>query len=167
MTTVMRMSRPGPRLESTVALCRCSCHATCPLADRMPVPLTVWQQLCTCPGAEEQRAWKDDPDEPVPGFKEFREKHEREWRERREAGRQAFRAAQAAADGKRREQVRDLYLAELRARGLDEPRDAILEATVDLLTGHPVTANTRVLLNYAKGATRLLKWFWSAFPPDP
>src|SRR5258708_22190317 len=63
VTAVMRMSRPGPRLESTVALCRCSCHATCPLADRMPVPLTVWQQLCTCPGADEQRAWKDDPDE--------------------------------------------------------------------------------------------------------
>lgn len=133
----------------------------------MPVPLTVWQQLCWCPGADAQRQWKDDPDEPVPGFKESRENHEREWRERREAHRQAFRAAQAAADGKTREQVRELYLAELRVRGLEASRDAILEATVDLLTGHPVIANSRVLLSYGKGAVRLVRWFRSALPPGP
>lgn len=164
---VVRMTRPGPRLESTVALCRCSCHAACPLADRMPVPLAVWQQLCACPGADKQREWKEDPDEPVPGFREFRENHERESRERRESHSQAVHAAQAAASGKTRDQVRDLYLTELRARGVDEPRDVILEATLDLLTGHPITANSRVLLGYGKAAARLAKWFWSAFPPDP
>lgn len=133
----------------------------------MPVPLTVWQRLCACPGADEQREWKEDPDEPVPGFGEFREEHERESRERRESRRQAFQAARVAADGKTRDQVRDLYLTELRVRGLDEPRDAILEATVDLLTGHPITANSRLLLHYGKGAARLAKWFWSAFPSGP
>jgi len=72
-------------------------------------------------------------------------------RERSEARRQAFRAAQDAADGKTREQVRDLSLAEPRARGLDEPRDALLEATVDLLTGHPLIANGRALIHFGKG----------------
>ena len=68
------------RLESTITLCRCPCHAACPLADRRPVSLTVWQQLCACPGAEEQRAWKEDRDEPRPGVtKESREKTRREW----------------------------------------------------------------------------------------
>jgi hypothetical protein len=126
----------------------------------------VWQQLCACPGTDARREWKDDPDEPVPGFKEFRAGREREWRERKEAHRQAFRAAQAVADGKTRDQVRDLYVAELRARGLDEPGDAITDATVDLLTGHSVAASRRVLVYQAKGAARLAKWLWSTFPPE-
>ena len=117
MNAVVRMTRPEHRLESTVALCRCSCHATCPLADRMPVPLTVWQQLCVCTGADERREWKEDQDEPVPGFAELREEQERESRERLEARRQAFQAAQVAAHGKTRDQVRDLYLAEIGVRG--------------------------------------------------
>jgi hypothetical protein len=134
----------------------------------MPVPLTVWQQFCQCPGAYKERKWKEDQDEPVPGFKEFRERQERESGQRREAHRRAFRAAHVAAEGKTRDQVRDLYLTELRVRGLEEPpHDAILEATVDLLTDHPISANSRVLFNYGKGAARLAKWFWSAFPPGP
>jgi hypothetical protein len=43
-----------------------------------------------------------------------------------------------AARGKTREEVRDLYIAELRARGLDVPPEPILKAYVDLLTGHPL-----------------------------
>lgn len=133
--------RTSPRrLQSTIALCRCSCHSACPLADRMPVSLVVWQQLCACPGAEQQRAWKDDPNEPWPGFKEAREKTQRESRESNEAKRQAFQAARDAAAGKTRDEVRDLYIAELRARGQEVPPEPFLGATIDFLTGHPLRA---------------------------
>jgi hypothetical protein len=126
------------RLKSTVVLCRCSCHAACPLADRMPVPLTVWQQLCGCPGAESKRAWREDPDEPWPGATEYREREQRESRERNDAHTRAFHAARDAAPGKTRDEVRDLYMAELRARGLEVPPEPVLGATIDLLIGHPL-----------------------------
>jgi hypothetical protein len=133
----VRGPAPGHRLKSVVALCRCPCHAACPLADRMPVPLTVWQQLCACPGAEKHRAWKEDADEPWPGAKEYGEKENRKSRERSEARRQAFRAARDAAPGKSRDEVRDLYIAELLAQGQEAPPEPLLEATVDLLIGQP------------------------------
>jgi hypothetical protein len=131
-------------LKSTVDLCGCACHAACPLADRMPVPLTVWQQLCACPGAEQQRASKEDPDEPWPGFSEYRESERRRSQERREARSQAFHAAREAAPGKSRDQMRDLYLAELRARGQEIPPEPFLEADIDLLTGHPLRGLQKV-----------------------
>lgn len=123
------------RLQSIIALCRCGCHAACPLADRMPVPLTVWQQLCACPGAEQQRVWKEDPNDPFPGYREMRDRGQRESRERNEAGTAAFRAAREAAPGKSREEVRDVYISELRARGQEIPPEPFLGATLDLLTG--------------------------------
>ena len=133
------------RLVSTITLCSCPCHATCRLADRRPIALTVWQQLCACPGAQEQRAWKDDWDEPRPGVtKESREKTRREWRERDEARKQALRAVRGAARGKTRDELRDLYVAELRARGQEVPPEPFLEADIDFLTGHPLRGLRRV-----------------------
>jgi len=126
------------RLQSIVALCRCSCHAACPLADLMPVSLTVWQQLCPCPGGESYRSWKEDPDDPWPGYQEYQEEEQRESRERSQARRQAFRAAGDAASGKSRDEIRELYTAELRARGQQIPPEPFLEADIDLLTGHPM-----------------------------
>ena len=126
------------RLQSTVALCRCPCHAACPLADRRPVSLTVWQQVCKCPGGEPFRSWKEDPDDPWPGSQEYREQQERQSRERSEARKQAFQAARDAAPGKSRDEIRDLYIAELRARGQEVPPGPLIEAWVDLLTGHPM-----------------------------
>lgn len=104
----------------------------------MPVSLTVWQQLCPCPGGETQRAWKEDPDEPWPGAREAREKEQREWRERGEARKQAFQAARDAAPGKTRDEITDLYIAELRARGQKVPPEPFLGADIDLLTGRPL-----------------------------
>ena len=41
---------PGHHAESTIVLCRCSCHRACPLARRKEaVPVTVWQRRCACP----------------------------------------------------------------------------------------------------------------------
>ena len=45
--------------------------------------------------------------------------------------REAFKAAQASAVGKDREQLKDLYVAELRARGLKIPDDEVLDAAVE------------------------------------
>jgi hypothetical protein len=53
-----------------------------------------------------------------------------------QARREAFDAAKAQAAGKTREQIRDLYMAELRARGLDMPPDQTLDAEVDAIAGY-------------------------------
>jgi hypothetical protein len=138
----MAMRRlPSPhRLQSTVALCRCSCHAACPLADRMPVSLTVWQQLCACPGAEWQRAWNEDPDEPWPGFKEEQERSQRERQEGMAARKEASQATRDAAAGKTRDELRDLYITELRARGQEVPPEPFLDVELEFLSGHPLRA---------------------------
>jgi hypothetical protein len=107
----------GIQSQSTVTLCECSCHAACTLAGRTPVPLTVWQQLCECPGGENVRAWTDEPRQPRPGFRGDHKEKDHQWREDTAARRQAFRAARDAAAGKTRQELRDLYIAELRSRG--------------------------------------------------
>lgn len=134
--TGMRRPLSAGRLESIVILCRCECHASCPLAGRAHVSLIAWQQLCACPGGERYRAWKEDMKEPWPGAGEAWEKTRRETVLRRFARREAFRAAEAAAHGKTRAQVRDLYIAELRARDQEIPSGQFLEMQLDILTGH-------------------------------
>lgn len=53
----MRMPRPWRRpLVADMVLCRCSCHAECPLADDGRVPQDVWSERCVCPGAAVARA---------------------------------------------------------------------------------------------------------------
>jgi hypothetical protein len=95
------------RLQSAVSLCSCSCHAACPLAGRRPVSLTFWQQLCTCPGAAQQRAWEEDPDDPWPGARKHRENSQRTQQERSAARKEAFRAVRGAARGKSRSEIRE------------------------------------------------------------
>ena len=128
------------RLQSTIALCGCDCHAFCPLADRAPVPLAVWQQLCACPDGARHRAWKEDVREPWPGAQEAWEKGRRKSVLRTSARREALRAAQAASQGKTRAQVLDIYSAELRARDQELPPEPFLDIDLDLLTGHRLRA---------------------------
>ena len=42
-----------------------------------------------------------------------------------------------AAAGKTRDEIRDLYIAELRARGLETPPEPLLGAAIDMLSGDP------------------------------
>lgn len=131
---------PGARQrpESTIILCRCSCHKACPLARRKEaVPVTAWQQRCACPGAEHARTTQGDPCESLPGFEEFWETYQRESRQRSEAHKDALKAARTAAPGKTRDEIRDLYIAELRVRGLEIPPEPLLGAAIDLLSGDP------------------------------
>ena len=54
----MRMPlRPWRRPTSPdMVLCRCPCHAECPLADERSVLRELWDEQCVCPGAEVARA---------------------------------------------------------------------------------------------------------------
>lgn len=74
----------------------------------------------------------------MPGAKEAWERQERRSRARRQARKEAFEAAREAAPGKSREDMKDLYVAELRARGQDVPPGPLLGAEIDALTGHPL-----------------------------
>jgi hypothetical protein len=49
-----------------------------------------------------------------------------------------------AAPGKNRGEIRDLYIAELRARGQEIPPEPFLEADVDLLRGHSMRGLKRL-----------------------
>ena len=49
-------------------------------------------------------------------------------------------AARARAAGKSREEVREIYLAELNARGLPRQSEAVLDAAVDSISGNRLPA---------------------------
>jgi hypothetical protein len=128
------------RLEFGAGLCPCSCHASCPATPagkRMTVPFKVWRESCTCPGADAERhrldgAGLSDP----PDFDELREEAQRRSRARKEA----YEATRARSAGKSREEIREMYVAESRARGLKVPGDPVLEAVADRITGNPLPA---------------------------
>lgn len=50
--------------------------------------------------------------------------------------REAAKAVRARAAGKSREELKDLYTAELRSRGLKIPPEEILDANIDAITGN-------------------------------
>ena len=136
----LRAPLSANRLQSAIVLCGCSCHASCPLADRAPVALPIWQQLCACPGGDRYRVWSEDAKEPWPGAGDAWERTRRQTVLRAGARREARRAVQAVATGKTRSQVRDIYLAELRARDQEAPPEPFLEIDLDFVTGHPLRA---------------------------
>ncbi len=96
------------------------------------------------PGQQAQRAWKEAIDDPWPSAREQRERQSTAERHRRQARQQAFEAAREAAAGKTRDQVRQIYLDELRARGQHTPSEPLLEAQIDMLVGRPIRALARL-----------------------
>jgi hypothetical protein len=68
------------------------------------------------------------------GFPDFGE-HVAQSQRQSEQRREAFHAAQAKAAGRSREEIRDIYLSELRSRGLKIPAEDALDAKVDAITG--------------------------------
>jgi hypothetical protein len=71
-----------------------------------------------------------------PDFGEVRE----EARHRSQLHREAFRATQDRATGKRRAEIREIYVAELRDRSLKIPHEHILDAIVERIKGNPLPA---------------------------
>lgn len=77
-----------------------------------------------------------------------------------EARREAFHAAQAKAAGRSREEIRDIYLSELRSRGLKMPPEDALDAKVDAIAGDYRAAARlmgRTLRDLAKLAGSILR----------
>lgn len=149
------------RPEFGVGLCRCSCHSSCPVTiapKRMTVPMKIWYTSCTCPGAGQERQRMDEAGIEIPDFGELREQARRRSRERKEA----YEAARARAAGKSRKEIRDIYVAELNARGLEIPAEPFLDADVERIAGNPFPA-VRVLgeslVQMGKGLYELSRLF--------
>lgn len=145
------------RLEFDAGLCQCSCHNACPLGgtSRRSVPFKVWLDSCACPGADRARQRFAEVGEP-PSFDAVHERQERDSTARKEA----FQAARRAAAGKSRDEIRDLYVAELRSRGLEPPTEPFLAATVEHIAGNPVPAARLVahgIARLGKGAVGLAR----------
>lgn len=128
------------RLEFGVGLCPCSCHSSCPATPagkRLTVPFTVWRESCTCPGADAERRRLDEAG--IGDRPDFGAQYE-EAQRRSRARAEAFESARARAVGRDRDQIREIYVAELRARGLKVPADPVLDAVVDRINGDPLPA---------------------------
>jgi hypothetical protein len=113
---------PNPRrlrLESGLVLCKCECHSSCPVTgNRAAVPEEEWRESCTCPGAEEELAGRDLADGSSRGYIE------------------ALGAARARAAGMSRDEIKDVYEAELHSRGLELPAQPVMDACVDAMASY-------------------------------
>ena len=118
------------RRERFAILCGCDCHSSCLVTnEKNTVGDLAWRRSCTCPGAEAFRRMLDEVVGLPFGVRDFAEM----WAESRhefKSRREAFKAAQASAAGQDREQLKDLYTAELRSRGRKIPGDAALDAAI-------------------------------------
>lgn len=149
------------RPEFGAGLCSCSCHTSCPLtrpAGRMMISLATWHQSCTCPGAEDARRGLQDARINLPDSGGLWEhiKHQSHVRQA------AFRATKARSTGKTREEIRDMYVAELHAGGLEAPSEPALDATVDAITSTKLqTARMlgETIIGTGKGLYRLVRLF--------
>jgi hypothetical protein len=156
------------RFELGAPLCPCDCHASCPVTtsdDRLTVPTRSWLESCTCPGGEQQR--REVAEAGIEPFDEY-------WRHRH-AHKAALDAARARSRGRSRAEARDIYAAELRARGLPALPDAILDAAAPglvasraermMMFGRAVTETTPALI---KDLYRLRRQAHDDQPPpDP
>lgn len=102
--------------------------------------MKAWYTSCTCPGADGERQRLDNAGIKVRDFAELREERKRLSR----AHQEARAATRARAAGRSREEIREIYIAELRARNLKVPAEPVLDAAVDYITGNPLPAG-RVL----------------------
>jgi hypothetical protein len=161
------------RGRQLLGVCGCECHSTCLLTGRGPfVYRAMWDGLCDCPGADQAADRLDAAQRDAPGFGESA----RQWRERREeysragdpwqrmaAKKQAFEAARAASAGQSRAQIREIYAAELRARGLTVPSDLVLDATADAIARNrdkfTLVYSARVLAELGRDLRKLLSDF--------
>ena len=153
----------------------CTCHSLCPLADGLSlVKREVWQAQCVCPGTDLAADKLDEAErEDVPDFAEFehqwqerRASSERESQQRRAARREAFEAARAAATGMSRKEIREIYVEELRARGLAIPFDLLLEAHADAIARNrdkfSLAYSVRVLAEMGRDVRKLLSYLGRA-----
>jgi hypothetical protein len=144
------------RPEHGASLCTCDCHASCPVTgdERTASRLATttgkkWHDSCTCPGAAAERArWEQAGVDLTVDLWDLA-------RQRQQARREAFTAAKAQAAGKSHEQIKEIYLAELRARHQEAPSPEALDATVAAIGGNPLPS----LLAAGRATAGLVKFF--------
>jgi hypothetical protein len=152
------------RPQPGAIMCRCSCHSNCPVAPasrQMRVSAKAWYTSCTCPGADLTRQRMDEAGAEVLDSDELWEKAKRDVQMRSEA----FRAAQDRGEGRGREEIREIYMAELRSRGLPMPSDSALEAAVERITGDSLPSAREMgegLIETGKLLHGIFKIFWHA-----
>jgi hypothetical protein len=124
------------RFEAGAGLCTCICHQSCPVADetRLTVPFRTWRERCTCPGADADRQRLDDAGIDFPDLDELMEERRRQ----SQASREALQAVRVASGGKTRDEIRQLYIDEMRSRALSVPPDEVIEAHLDWMAGNPL-----------------------------
>jgi hypothetical protein len=135
-----RLARNPRRLrrEGFAMLCRCDCHSSCPVTnEENTVGDSAWRQSCTCPGAEAIRGMRDELEIQPFDSSDFRDGWAK-YRQESESRREAFKAALASA-GPDREQLKGLYVTELRSRGLTIPGNEDLDAAIDAQIGDHLT----------------------------
>ena len=99
--------------EARALLCRCTCHSACPVTavrERRTSPWNTWYRSCTCPGGELARRRLEEAGMDASGPGELWEKVRRQSAARFEA----FRSVRDRSAGRSQEEIRQLYLAELR-----------------------------------------------------
>lgn len=141
------------RREGFAMLCGCGCHSSCPVTnEENTVGDPAWRQSCTCPGAEAIRGIRDQLERQPVNLSDFREGWAK-YRQESQSRREAFKAAQAGAAGMDREQLKDLYVSELRSRGLTIPHGEVLDVAIDAQMGdYPTGARLvgREVVNFGK-----------------
>jgi hypothetical protein len=136
------------------------------------VSRVIWVGLCTCPGTELAEALLDEAAARASEFpdmdrltREHMQQRARERQEKRAATRAAWEATRAAAAGKSHAQVREIYVAELRKRGLPIPSDLMLDATADAIAHgrdkFSVVYSARLLADLGREFGKLLSSFGS------
>ena len=146
-----------------LVLCRCGCHLACTLAGRLGVSHSTWVGLCDCPGTELAEDRIDQAARDAPDFPDFerllRERRQERARERLQE-REAREATRAAAAGKSRGQIREIYVGELRARGLTVPSGLVLDATADAISRNrdklSAAYSARIVAELGRGLWKLL-----------
>jgi hypothetical protein len=140
------------RVEFGAALCKCDCHSPCPITgSRVTVPVKSWQDSCSCTGAAQERGRQAQTGTGFPDFKAHMARSQRQ----AEARREAFRAAEARAAGRSREEIREIYLSELRIRDLKIPPEEALDAKVDAIAGD-YRASARLFGQAVRDLTKLV-----------
>lgn len=152
------------RPQPGAIMCRCSCHSSCPVtpaSGQGRVSAKVWYSSCICPGADLTRQRMDEAGAEILDSDELWEKAKSDTQMRSEA----FRAAHDGAAGRSREEVRDIYVAELRSRGLAMPSDSALDAAVESIMGNPLPSARLMgegLIETGKLLHGIFKIFWHA-----
>lgn len=116
-------------------LCRCPCHASCPVSGPDRADLGHWWDACTCPGSDGQRAesrrqWNQDR---PPTMSDLEER-----KRRRDAELSRARAAvQPRAAGLPASAIRQLLIDQLRSQGSGVPPEDLLDFEV-MRIQHPL-----------------------------